>query len=132
MPLLCAHVWAFVFWHVGVKIYSFSNIQLCEKPVIYIESVALSQFKNGTCFYIVQYPVQWAAQSALHPWQTCSLRHQLDFFGKHSSQAAITRKDYSLTFPLPSIARYSFIKLSKHGNQLIERKCQNFEMVANG
>ena len=33
------------------------------------------------------------------PWQTCSFRHQLDFSGKHSSHAAITREDYSITFP---------------------------------
>ena len=47
--------------------------------------------KKGS-FYIAQYPVQ----SALHfcpPWQTCSFRHQLGFSGKHSSDAAITRKD---------------------------------------
>ena len=28
------------------------------------------------------------------PWQTCSLRHQLDISGKHSSHAANTRNDY--------------------------------------
>ena len=33
----------------------------------------------------------------------------LGFSWKHSSHAAITRNDYSLTFPPPSIARYSFI-----------------------
>ena len=38
--------------------------------------------------------------------------HQLDFSGKHSSHATITRKDYSLTFPPLSVARYSFIQLS--------------------
>ena len=69
------------------------------------------------CFYIVQtvqYPVRWTSQSALHfflPKQTCSFRHQLDFSGKHSSHAAITRDDYSPT-PL-SIARDSFIQLSR-------------------
>ena len=56
------------------------------------------------------YPVHWTAQSALHftppppPRQTCSFRHQLDFCVKHSSDAAITREDYSLTFPPLSIA----------------------------
>ena len=53
-------------------------------------------------FYVAQYPVSWTAQSAaqLHftAWQTCSLWHdELDFSGKHSSHAAITREDYSLT-----------------------------------
>ena len=61
------------------------------------------------CFY----PVRWPAHSTLHftPWHTCSFRHQLDICGKHSSHAEITRKDYSLTFPAPPIARYSFIQL---------------------
>ena len=52
--------------------------------------------KGKGSFYIAQYPVRWTAQSALHfcpPWQTCSFRHQLGFSGKHSSDAAITRKD---------------------------------------
>ena len=54
----------------------------------------ISSYKGS--FYIAQYPVCWTAQSALHfcpPWQTCSFRHQLGFSGKHSSDAAITRKD---------------------------------------
>ena len=42
------------------------------------------------------------------PWQTCSFRHQLDVSGKHPSHAAMTREDYSLIFPPPSIARFSY------------------------
>ena len=59
--------------------------------------------KNKT--YIVPYPVHWTAQSILHfiPWQTCSFQHQLEFSGKHSTNATITCKDYSLTFPPLSI-----------------------------
>ena len=51
--------------------------------------------KVKACFYIALYPVRWTAQSVLHftPWQTCSFRLQLDFSGKHSSHAAITRND---------------------------------------
>ena len=63
-------------------------------------------------FSRTQYPVRLTAQSALHftHWQTCWFRHQLAVSGKRSSHAAVTRKDYSLTFPpQPSIARYSFI-----------------------
>ena len=41
------------------------------------------------------------------PWQTCLFQHQLGFSWKHFSHAAITRNDNSLTFPPPSIARYS-------------------------
>ena len=44
-----------------------------------------------------------------------AFRHQLDFFEKHSSHAAITREDYSLTFLPLSVARYSFIQLSELG-----------------
>ena len=42
----------------------------------------------------------------------------------------MTREDYSLTFPSPSIARYSFIQLSELWRQWRERKCPNFETVA--
>ena len=68
-------------------------------------------------FYTVLSPVRWNAQITLlfTPWQTCSFRHQLDSSEKHSSHAAITRESYSLTFPPPSIARYSFIHLSELG-----------------
>ena len=85
----------------------------------------LSRVAMGVCkaikgmFYIVQYPVHWTAQSALHfapplppTRQTYSFRHQLCFSGEHSIHAAITRNDYSLTFPQLSIARYSFTQLS--------------------
>ena len=56
-----------------------------------------------------------AVSSPLHftSWQTCS--HKLGFSGKHSSHAAITREDYSLTFPPLSKARYSFIQLGELG-----------------
>ena len=47
------------------------------------------------------------------PWQTCSFQHQRGFSWKHSSHAAITRNDYSLTFPPPSIAWYTFTQLSE-------------------
>ena len=82
------------------------------------------------CFYIVPYPVRWTAQSALHftPWQTCSFRHQLGFSGKQLCVKTI----YSLIFPPPSIAGYSFIQLGKLGRQWRERKCPIFKTVANG
>ena len=63
--------------------------------------------------YVAQYPVRVTTQTALHftPWQIRSFRHQLNFSGKHSAmlQLLLLREDYSLTFPLLSIARYSFI-----------------------
>ena len=48
------------------------------------------------------------------PWQTCSFRHQLGFSGKHSSHAAIVQRQFTYTSCPPlSIARYSFIQLSR-------------------
>ena len=57
-------------------------------------------------FCVTQYAMRLTTPSTLHFtfWQTCSCRHQLNFSGKHSSHAAITREDYSITFPPPSIA----------------------------
>ena len=65
-------------------------------------------------------------------WQTCSFRHQLGFSGRHSSQAAIMREDFSLTFPMLSyIASYSFIQLSELGEnentQPLKRYQRGFE-----
>ena len=83
--------------------------------MVLLTNYKVSKYKLKVCFHIAQYPVHWTAQSALHftPWQTCSFRHQLGFSGKHSSHAAITRNDYSLTCPPLSIAKYSFIQLSR-------------------
>ena len=77
--------------------------------------------------YIAQYPVHWTAQNTLHftPWQTCSFRHQLNFSGKHLATQQLLREDYSVTFPPPSIARYSF--LQRTGASWRERKCPTFE-----
>ena len=77
-------------------------------------SMFLSWKKVNLCFYIAQYPVRLDRSKRFTlflPWQTCSFRHQLGFSRKHSSHAAIMRKQYSLTFPPLSIARYSFIQL---------------------
>ena len=48
----------------------------------------------------MRYPVRWSIQSVLNftPWQTCSLRHQVGFFGKHSARLQLLHKDYSLTY----------------------------------
>ena len=59
------------------------------------------------------------------PWQTCSFRHQLGFSGNHSSHAAITRNDYSLTFPPLSTARYSSIH---HGENAYAQTSKDFHI----
>ena len=61
-----------------------------------------------------------------------SILHQLDFSGKHSCHAAITREDYSLTFiPLP-IARRSFIQLSELGNCGENENVQTLKQLQRG
>ena len=73
--------------------------------------------KNVKVFFLysaVSSPLDRSKRFTLFlPWQTCSFRHQLGFSWKHSSHAAITRKHYSLPFTPLSIARYSFIQLSR-------------------
>ena len=66
------------------------------------------------------------------PWQTCSFRHELGFYWKHSSLATITRNDYSPTFPPPPIARYSLNTAEWTGVSWRERKYPNFKTVAKG
>ena len=47
--------------------------------------------------YTAQYPIVSTAQSDLHvtPWQTCSIKHHLDFSGKYLATLQLMRKDYS-------------------------------------
>ena len=63
----------------------------------------------------------------LHPLAALFILAPLGFSGKHSSQAAITHEDYSITFPKLSIARYLFIQLSALMSRR-EKKLLNFEM----
>ena len=72
-------------------------------------------------FYIVQYPVRWTTQNALHfiPYQTCSFRQKCDFSGRLSGILQLLREHYSPTFPPLSIARYLFIELNELG--VVER-----------
>ena len=92
--------------------------------------------KKGKCMFLhsaVSSPLDRSKRFTLFlPWQTCSFQHQLGFSWKHSSHAAVTRIDYSLTFTQLSIVRYSFIQLSEEGCQWRERKCTIFETLAKG
>ena len=49
-------------------------------------------------------------------WPTCSFRHQLYVSWKNSAMLQLLPKDYSPTFPLLSVSRYSFIQLNKLGS----------------
>ena len=83
-------------------------------------------------FYIAQYPVSWTALSALHftLWLTCSFRHQLDLSGKHSSHAAITREDYSLTLP-PQVLILQLNELVRRGENGNARTLKREQMDSN-
>ena len=66
-------------------------------------------------FYIALYPVRWTAQSALHVPPLADLFIPTPLSASLGSILAMQqlRNDYSLTFPPLSIARYSFIQLSR-------------------
>ena len=81
----------------------------------------------------VSIPLDRSKRFTRHPWSTCSFRHQLDFYGKHSATLQSLRKDYSFTFSPLCIARYSFIQLSELGMaSWRERICHHFKRVARG
>ena len=67
--------------------------------------------------YIAQYPVLRIAQSTFTlPWQTCSIKHHLNF----------SREGRSYTYPPLSIARYSFIQLSELEQCRVNKLAQGF------
>ena len=66
----------------------------------FLHSAVSSLYDHSGCFM-------------LHPRQTCSFQHQLDFSGKHSATLQLLHKDYLFTYPPLSIARYSFIQLNE-------------------
>ena len=78
-----------------------------------LSQVQLQKVKIYVLYRSVASPLDRSKRFTLHPWQTCSFRHQVDLYGKYSSHVAITCEDYSLTFPPPSIARYSRMQLSE-------------------
>ena len=74
-------------------------------------------------FYIAQYPVHWTAQSALH------FPPLADLFILAMQQL---RNDYSLTFPPLSIARYSFIQLSRLRRREVKENAQTSKRYQRG
>ena len=94
----------------------------------------VSSYVKGS-FYIVQYPVRWTAQSALHFSSPGRPVHSDTNSASPRSilvMLQLRAKTKSLPFPTLSIARYSFIQLSQQGCQWRERKCPIFETVAKG
>ena len=77
-------------------------------------------------FYISLYPVRWTAQSALHFPPLADLFILTPFSASLGSILAMQqlRNDYSVTFPPLSIARYSFIQLSRLRRREVKENAQ--------
>ena len=82
--------------------------------------------KGMVWFYIALYPVHWTAQSALHIPPLADLFIPTPFSASLGSILAMQqlRNDYSLTFPPLSIARYSFIQLSRLRRREVKENAQ--------
>ena len=85
-------------------------------------------------FYIALYPVHWTAQSALHFPPLADLFIPTPFSASLGSILAMQqlRNDYSLTFPLLSIARYSFIQLSRLRRREVKENAQTSKRYQRG
>ena len=85
-----------------------------------------SNKKVKVWFYIALYPVRWTAQSALHFPPLADLFIPTPFSTSLGSILAMQqlRNDYSLTFPPLSIARYSFIQLSRLRRREVKENAQ--------
>ena len=85
-------------------------------------------------FYIALYPVHWTAQSALHFPPLADLFIPTPFSASLGSILAMQqlRNDYSLTFPPLSIARYSFIQLSRLRCREVKENAQTSKRYQRG
>ena len=83
-------------------------------------------YKKKVWFYIALYPVRWTAQSALHFPSLADLFIPTPFLASLGSILAMQqlRNDYSLTFQPLSIARYSFIQLSRQRRREVKENAQ--------
>ena len=73
--------------------------------------------KGMFLYSAVSSPLDYSPRFARHPLSDLFIPTQTRLLGEAFSHAAITREDYSLTFPPPSIAGYSFIQLSELGRR---------------
>ena len=90
--------------------------------------------KKKVWFYIALYPVRWTAQSALHSPPLADLFIPTPFSASLGSILAMQqlRNDYSLTFPPLSIARYSFIQLSRLRRREMKENAQTSKRYQRG
>ena len=96
--------------------------------------VCPSDVKKKVWFYIALYPVHWTAQSALHFSSPGRPVHSDTNSASPGSILAMQqlRNDYSLTFPPLSIARYSFIQLSRLRRREVKENAQTSKRYQRG
>ena len=89
---------------------------------------------NLTDAHIALYPVHWTAQSALHFPPLADLFIPTPFSASLGSILAMQqlRNDYSLTFPPLTIARYSFIQLSRLRRREVKENAQTSQRYQRG
>ena len=119
----------------------FGRVFVCYLPRSSLHSVRFGQllrcahqhivnimkvYMEKVWFYIALYPVRWTAQSALHFPPLADLFIPTPFSASLGSILAMQqlRNDYSLTFPPLSIARYSFIQLSRLRRREVKENAQ--------
>ena len=88
--------------------------------------MCVKKVKVKVWFYIALYPVRWTAQSALHFPPLADLFIPTPFSASLGSILAMQqlRNDYPLTFSPLSIARYSFIQLSRLRRREVKENAQ--------
>ena len=106
------------------------TLRACTKSIYHLLHTLMVLWENEYCvkvwFYIALYPVRWSAQSALHFPPLADLFIPTPFSASLGSILAMQqlRNDYSLTFPPLSIARYSFIQLSRLRRRKVKENAQ--------
>ena len=61
----------------------------------------VSQDSHGTFLHSTVFsPSDFSEHFTLHPWQTCSFRHHIDFSGKHSASLQLLCEGNSFTYLL--------------------------------
>ena len=86
-------------------------------------------------FYIALYPVHWTAQGALHFLPSLADLFILTPFSASLGSILAMQQlhnDYSLTFPPLSIARYSFIQLSRLRRREVKENAQTSKRYQRG
>ena len=112
-------------------------VSRCNFPIIICILSSMCAHDNNqkkVWFYIALYPVHWTAQSALHFPPLADLFIPTPFSASLGSILAMQqlRNDYSLTFPPLSIARYSFIQLSRLRRREVKENAQTSKRYQRG